>query len=673
MAARLVKRCTCLLREAARLAPAGPPVGQLRLARVARKTLTSSATSPSSHSGSLSQHVEKEQVFTPYPERQEVDELIEKATQPEELLELLDSGHCLHQNHAALVLIQLSRLLSDRPEDRTSLLQDARFQKLLRLVSSQVSVVWHGTLVKLLRGLYSLALPEASKELRSVEQEVRWRMRRLRYKHLAFLAESSTTYMQERGSQELLAELLVSLERRWAEIEDSRTLVAIMTKLGPLSESLMNRLEDKCLELVEQFGPEELRKVLVALAAQNRRSVPLLRAVSYHLVQKPFTLTKGVLLDLAYAYGKLGFHQTQVFQRLAADLLPHMPSLTSSEVARCAKSFAFLKWLNLPLFEAFAQHVLSRAQSIPLPHLCNVLLAFARLNFRPEQEDSFFSLVHEKLGGQLAGLDPALQVDVLWALCVLQQARDAELRAVLRPEFHTQFLDDRSPKGQSTFQKLLHVNATAQLEHPEYTGPLLPASASVPRPSALDRKATPLQKELQETLKGQLGSADRGRFSVATQYGWVLGEAPHSVWRGLGSALHTRAHQRAPETAAPPEGCPQHPPLPPADAEVLLDAEGQFLPLKDFVAPHLAPPSGGQPLPPKAKRLAFLRWEFPNFNSRSKDLLGRFVLARRHLLAAGFLLVDVPYYEWLELKSEWQKGAYLKDKVRKVVAEELAK
>lgn len=87
-------------------------------------------------------------------------------------------------------------------------------------------------------------------------------------------------------------------------------------------------------------------------------------------------------------------------------------------------------------------------------------------------------------------------------------------------------LEAKSPKDQGTLRKLLHVNASAQLEHPGYAGPCLPAAALVPGLSALDRKVTPLQKELQDTLKGLLGSSDRGSFAVPTQYGWVLGEPP---------------------------------------------------------------------------------------------------------------------------------------------------
>lgn len=71
--------------------------------------------------------------------------------------------------------------------------------------------------------------------------------------------------------------------------------------------------------------------------------------------------------------------------------------------------------------------------------------------------------MHEKLGYQQADLDLDLQVDVLWTLSVLQQASPSELQAVLCHESPTQFVGDGSAKGQSIFQKLLHLNATARL------------------------------------------------------------------------------------------------------------------------------------------------------------------------------------------------------------------
>ncbi|TFK05581.1 ketosamine-3-kinase [Platysternon megacephalum] len=635
MAARLVQRCyhrlfggstfALLATPASLLAPASKTVIARALPQAALTSL---------HTSSLSRQTDKlsvkEQVYSRHLERREIDHLIESASSPGDLLHV-GKHHSLNGNQASAVLIQLSQLVAEEKLETKRLLQDSRFQKVLNVLNNQLSQVWNSSLLPLLNSLYLLGLERNKMELILVKQEVRWRLRRLNFGQIASLAEYLATSRQAEDQSELLNDMVKHLELRWTEIGDTRTVVAMMMKVGHLSQTLMDRLEDKALELAEQFTAEDIRKVAVTLAVQKRRSVPLLRAISYHLVQKHFTLSPSMLVDLAFAYGKLNFHQTQVFQKMAADLHALMPKMAHGDVGRCIKSFAYLKWLNLPLFEAFAQYALDNADRFTVLQLCNIILSFARLNFQPSRSENFYNMVHKKLGDQLGSLDPHLLTDLVWSLCVLQQVNTPYLQSLLAPQFYSQLLADQTPRGQNYRLKLMHINAAARLECPDYQGPFLPPEAlSAPEPPG-NREASPLQSSLQEALNKVAIDEVKRRFNVHTIYGWQL------------------------------------------DAEMMLNSNNCPLPIKDFAAPYLLQSEGKKTPPCGSRRIAFLAWEFPNFSSRSQDLLGRFAMARRHLQAAGFLIVDVPYYEFLELKSEWQKTAYLKDKMNKAVGSEMAK
>ncbi|RXN01567.1 Protein TBRG4 [Acipenser ruthenus] len=492
----------------------------------------------------------QEEGFLRKPERTELDDLIDGAGSVEELLQVwAERGGT--GNQAATVLIQLARL-STTPESKTNtaeILQDRRFQQLLQTVDTQISLVWNGTLVNLLRSLSQLGVSPGEPAVRCVQNEAHWRLRRLSYRHLVSLADSCAGQARDEQQRVLLSDVVKQLELRWTEISEPRNVALLMGKLGHLSGALMDRLEDK--------------------------------------------------------------------------------------------------------------HVLVHSEKYSIPQMCNLVLAFARLNYQPIKGDAFYSKVHEKLDSALGQLDPYMHTDVVWSLCVLQQARPSYLQCVLEPDFYKKLTGSggSSSRDENYMLKLLHINTTATLECPEYRGPALPAEACM-YPG--ERKASALQSGLREALRGLVGE-QQGLYhsALSTVYGWTI------------------------------------------DGELVLNSESKPVPLKDLAAPHLPQAGGATPLPPGAKRLALnerllvgsdcivtvqnrtpkrtvalialLACEFPHYNSRSKDLLGRFVMQRRHLQLAGFLTVDVPYYEWLELKSDWQKMAYLKDKMGKAVAEDMAK
>lgn len=580
--------------------------------------------------------LKKEDGYMTMPTRTQLDELVDKAAESEGILQAWaehsgtsQQAACALKKWTMLVLKTKGKFKDQPPE----LLADPRLKNMLSTLSQEVSLVWNSSLVSALQALWIFNLPPTDPVLNSVQTETLWRVRRFNYKHLGYLIDWGASRKGHRDVA-IVNAALNQLELRWFEIADAKTVCALILKGERMTPTLQDRLEDKALEFAEGFTAEDIRKVCLSLAAQSRRSVPLLRALSYHLLQKPsLDFTTPLMLDMAFAYGKLNFNHTQVFQRMASVLLPRVAELSPSEVVRLAKSFGFLKWLHLPLFEAFAEHFISNNENYSLHQLSNLIMTFARLNFEPSKVDEFYTKVHPSLETSLSNLEAFLQTDVAWSLCVLQQARPQYLIPLLR-EQHITSLTARAPTRRENYRlKLLHIAASLQLEHPgsfdtQASQSVLAAIAHEGPHSAL----APVQTTLREVLHILVGDRkDALRVGVETIYGWRI------------------------------------------DGEMVVDSENKPVSLTSFKAPHLPDGRGDEPLPQGARRIAFLAFEFPNFGSKSKDLLGRFVMMKRHLQLAGFIIVEVPYFDWLQLKTDYQKVSYLKDKIGKSVAEDMAK
>lgn len=88
-----------------------------------------------------------------------------------------------------------------------------------------------------------------------------------------------------------------------------------------------------------------LIQMIVALASSQRRSIPLLRALSYHLSKGSEPLSIQLSVDVLYALSRLSFRDQSLIDRICSDVIPQLtPQVKTSLIRKLFNTVGHLKY-----------------------------------------------------------------------------------------------------------------------------------------------------------------------------------------------------------------------------------------------------------------------------------------------------------------------------------------
>ncbi|XP_014663352.1 PREDICTED: protein TBRG4-like [Priapulus caudatus] len=586
------------------------PLSNRQLASIAR----SHATVPSPNEG--------EETKLPHWVSTPTDRAIFESKSTEDLLNIGSRPLTVQQAGSALTLLAKHAQLENA--GLSDVVSHAGFERMCQTMSVNVSAVPQGVAVAALRALLHLGLAGDAYTVQSLENELLWRLRRMTVSKIAALLAAVRDYQRTELERNLYNEALHSLQLRWVEIEQPRDLLSIMLHAQPISPALFGKLEEKALELLERMSVGELHKLVCVLAKHRRRSLPLLRAVSYHVSRRSEPVSVQHAMDFAYACSVLHFNDQQLLQRVCIDLTPEVvnirqPFVTSSLLT----SFGHLKWRHPVLLELFTDFMDKNSSRCREKEFVSYVLTLARLNYKPDgNQTQVLDKVMKLLSLQRLVKKPEVLLDVAWSLATLQKLSEEVIRIVLDPAFYQTLIESDSHSSMNNRRKLMNIEAAARLdmsEEQQSDRPRLPTDFSTEYPTQFT-ESTSKSTFLHSVMESLQNFSPKGKFMEV------------NVFHPTGYRI---------------------------DAELLVDATGKPLLLNDY--------NNGKPLPLGAKRVALLIWDFTSMTQHTVKLTGANAMAVRHLGKCGYTVAQVPYTQWNERDTVVNKVKFLQDTIKAAV------
>lgn len=392
---------------------------------------------------------------------------------------------------------------------------------------------------------------------------------------------------------------------------------------GDLSLVLGVTGDDEAAKMIYSISLPQMIKVLMSLAFKKRRSIPLLRALSFNISRTNAVLDVKQGADILYALCCLNFPDEVLLEKVCFDLADSVPKCQkSSVIGSISTSLGLLKYREENLLETLTEWIIKNVEISRSQDIFSILHAFASVNYRPVAAEEFFKTIDPYLSFKEASSTNAW-LNVVWSLSVLEAVNDEQLKSVLNPDFQEKLGTLTSNSSNLSWKrKVLNINGVAKYTK-NYKGPILdPTTISLPLVRTKDKQA--LVASVFDALSNLVPSGTHLKADVDSEMGFLI------------------------------------------DGECTMDQKMIPIPLNSV--DNESPVTNQKPK--RGRKIAVMVWDYHDHTKGKLNLGGSAALSSSLLHKAGYKVFNVSYKDYFAREKLTDRVAYLEKQLKSLAGQE---
>ncbi|XP_059828517.1 FAST kinase domain-containing protein 3, mitochondrial [Hypanus sabinus] len=378
-------------------------------------------------------------------------------------------------------------------------------------------------------------------------------------------------------------------------------------------QELLNKMNSCLLRLASRLGHKAKSDILNAMVVlKQTQAIPLVINLCKHSVRHVPHFSDQELVPVLNALMCFGLGDRFFIDALERNIPKKAFVMQPEAISKVMQYCNQLRILSPPIFDAVAESFIYNSDNFTTKEIALQIVPFGRLNYLPPNAGQLFRKIESLLRDRFSQFQPCTLLNLLHSCILVGRFPVNFVSKVFSPYFLQQLEGQGNGLDKFVLAQLTQLFMTMKLECKMYEGPSLPPkywvkSFFTPGHSLESLVDESLYGKVKNALTELLGARNYFASRVLTPYGYIL------------------------------------------DAEIKLDEEGYVLPASwhDEVF----------------RRITLCIDDQKRFTINSQNLLGKEAIKQRQLQLLGYDVVQIPFYEFDQLRTQEEMVRYLHKKI----------